>query len=57
MKEEWAARANCIGSQNVGFAKGTQLPKKQTKYQNIAQIITKEIKTKKLEIYNQSIAN
>ena len=37
---------------NVGFAKGTQLPKKQTKYQNIAQIITKEIKTKKLKTYN-----
>jgi hypothetical protein len=35
-----------------GFAKKTQLPKKQTKYQNIAQIITKEIKTKKLKTYN-----
>ena len=52
MKEEWAARANCIGSQNVGFTKGTQLPKKQTKYQNIAQIVTKETKTKKLKTYN-----
>ena len=40
-----------------GFAKETQLPKKQTKYQNIAQIITKEIKTKKLKTYNQPIAN
>ena len=52
MKEEWTARANCIGSQNVGFAKETQLTKKETKYQNIAQIITKEIKTKKNKTYN-----
>ena len=31
MKEEWAARVNCIGSQNVGFAKKNAAPQETNK--------------------------